>query len=63
MSLFKKKQSTQSQSAQDVKVKEKECSTDDDCPMCHIPQNVVDQLKKSDNSKDNKQESNGCCKK
>ena len=46
MSLLKKKQSHQSQMAQDVKVKNKECGTDDDCPMCHIPQEVVDQLKK-----------------
>lgn len=51
MSLFKKKQSQQSQQAQNVKVKDKECSTDDSCPMCHIPQDVVDQLKKNDNSK------------
>jgi len=59
MSLFKFKKKPNTD--KDTKAKDKESNMDDDCPMCHVPQSVVDQLK--NNSKDNEKESSNCCKK
>lgn len=61
MSLFKKK-TQQSQKTQDVKVKECQEENGDSCPMCHIPQDVVDQLKQDGNTKKDEKEGGSCCK-
>lgn len=49
MSLFKKK----STKDEETKVKENNSNNIDDCPMCHIPQEIVDQLKDNHQEEEN----------